>query len=267
MEAPVVTVKRGPSDLSGEPFLYRFLILKVGLVVFFLVSLFYKTSKKYFIRRENEERLFRERKPVILAHYHYWDVFYLFNFQHRRHAIMCGDRWGGDLGAYLLARVGTETVRRTTRDMDPTDPGFISGEAAREELSWLLREEGYNTAVTVDGPRGPIFRVKHGILDLASETGAPILTMGVAIHPRVTIPTWDRMLIPVPFSTIVTIFGGPFFVPKGADARTKEKIRLSLEEYMIAMKDLCEEASRDKKKMRELINGEIPIPALSPADD
>jgi lysophospholipid acyltransferase (LPLAT)-like uncharacterized protein len=262
-----VTVKLGPSDLSGEKLSYRFLIEGLGPVVTALFILGYRTARKHWINREIEERFYNERRPVILAHYHYWDIFYFFSFQHRRHAILCGDRWGGDLGAFLMAPVGIQTVRRTTREMDPSDPGFISGEAAKKELIRLVLEEGYNAAVTVDGPRGPIFRVKHGIIDTAATTGAPILTMSVAVHPYVTIPTWDRMLIPLPFSSVVTIIGGPFVVPKGADEKKKEEIRLALERHMLAVRELCEAASHDRKLMRALIAREIPIPALSPADD
>ena len=262
-----MTVKRGPSDLSGEKLSYRILIEGLGPVATALFTLGYKTARKYRINQEIEEVFHRKGRPVILAHYHYWDIFYFFNFQHRRHAIMCGDRWGGDLGASLMARVGIETVRRTTREMDPADPGFISGEDAKRELIRLVIEEGYSAAVTVDGPRGPIFRVKRGVIDVAATTGAPILTMSVAVHPYVTIPTWDRMSIPVPFCSVVTIFGGPFIVPKGADEAKKEEIRLTLEQHMIAMKELCESASHDRKTMRALVAGEIPVPALSPADD
>jgi lysophospholipid acyltransferase (LPLAT)-like uncharacterized protein len=135
-----MTVKRGPSDLSHEPFSYRFLITVLGTIAYRLFTLFYGTSRKYWINREIEERFFAEGRPVIVAQYHYWDVYYFFSFQHRRHAIMCADRWGGDLGAFLMSKIGIETVRRTTRPMDVNDPGFISGDQARREMVRMVIE-------------------------------------------------------------------------------------------------------------------------------
>jgi hypothetical protein len=258
-----MTVKRGPSDLSREPLSYRFLITVLGTVAHRLFALFYKTSRKYWISRKTEERFFDEGKPMILAQYHYWDIFFFFAFQHRRHAIMCGDRWGGDLGAFLMSKIGIETVRRTTRPMDVKDPGFVSGTQAEEELIRMVNEEGYNGAITVDGPRGPIFSVKHGVIDLAAATGAPIVTMSVAARPHITVPTWDRMWAPGPFSTVVMVLSEPLYVPPDANERDREEIRRALEHYMLAVKDLCEEASANRKMFKALVRGDIPIPPLS----
>jgi lysophospholipid acyltransferase (LPLAT)-like uncharacterized protein len=261
-----MTVKRGPSDFSREPLRYRLLITVLGTAAYRVFTLAYRTCRKRWINRDIQQRFVRDGRPIILAHYHYWDVFYFFLFGHSHHAIMCGDKWGGDLGAYLMAKVGIETVRRTTRPMDEADPGFISGERAKEELTRLVLEERYNAAISVDGPRGPIFSVKQGVVDLAAATGAPIITMSVAAYPKVTIPTWDRMPIPIPFGTVVTIFGGPFYVSAGDDETRREAIVDTIERYMVAIKDLCEEVSADRKKMKALIRGDIPIPPL-PAKD
>ena len=163
-----------------------------------------------------------------------------------------------------MARVGIETVRRTTRTNNPKNPGFISGEEALGELTKMVIHEKYNAAVSVDGPRGPIFSVKRGIIDLAESTGAPILTMSVATYPRWTVPTWDNMPLPVPFAKVVYIYGGPFFVPKGADDETKERIKDGIESHMHEIKDLCERVSLSKETIDDLIAGRVPLPAVGP---
>jgi lysophospholipid acyltransferase (LPLAT)-like uncharacterized protein len=252
-----MTVRRGPSDLTGESLKLRFLINVLGPMAYRLLTPLYHSCKRYWINSEIEERFISQGQPIIWAHYHCWDIFYFFNFQHRHHVIMCGDRWGGMLGASLMARVGIETVRRTTRTRDATAPGFISGSDALRELVEMLLEEGYHTAISVDGPRGPRFFVKRGVIDLAEKTGAPILTMSVAAYPRLSVPTWDNMSIPVPFSKVAFIYGGPFEVPSGADDETKENIRNELDSQMLNMKYLCEQASLDKNIMNEIIEGNL----------
>jgi lysophospholipid acyltransferase (LPLAT)-like uncharacterized protein len=262
-----MTVRRGPSDFSREPFKYRFLITVLGTTAYRLFTLAYRSSRKYWINRDIEERFFTENRPIILAHYHRWDIFYFFAFRQRRHVIMCGDRWGGDLGAFLMAKVGIETVRRTTRPMDKADPSFISGTQAKQELIRLMVEEYYSAAISVDGPHGPIFSVKQGVVDLAAATGSPIVTMSVAAYPHIAVPTWDRMPVPVPFGSIVTVFGGPFYVTRGADGQKRAEMIRTIERHMAAVKDLCEEASADRKKVHSLVRGDIPIPPYFPEKD
>jgi len=261
-----MVVKRGPSDLKGESWKIKLLLRVLGFAVYFILAPSYRSVKKFWINKELEDHFANNNIPVIWAHYHYLDIFYFFNFQNKHHAIMCGDRWGGMLGASLMAGVGIETVRRTTRTRDSSSPGFISGESARDELSGMIIKEKYNAAMSVDGPKGPQFIVKKGVIDLAEKTGAPILTMSVASRPRVTVPTWDRMPLPIPFSKIAYLYGGPFIVPKGADDIEKEKIRKKLETHMIQAKELCEQASLDKKKMADLINGRLKTSHLTHLD-
>jgi lysophospholipid acyltransferase (LPLAT)-like uncharacterized protein len=257
-----MVVRRGPSNLSGESLKLRFLIDVVGPMLYRIITPFYLTTKKYYINRELEALFTRRTQPVIWAHYHYWDIFYFFNFQNRHHTILCGDRWGGMLGAKLMAKVGIETVRRTTRTNDPKSPDFISGAEALDELIRMVREEEFTAAMSVDGPRGPIFTVKWGVIDLAERTGAPILTMSVATYPRVTVNTWDKMPIPLPFQKIVYLYGGPFFVPKGASQKTREKVRTALEAHMKEVKDFCEWVSGRRETIDALILGSLPPPSL-----
>jgi lysophospholipid acyltransferase (LPLAT)-like uncharacterized protein len=259
-----MVVKRGPSDLSGESFKIRFLINGLAPIAYLIYKQVYRSTKKFWINKELEDRFEGEGRPVIWAHYHYWDAFYLFNFQNHRHAILCGDRWGGILGANMMARVGIETVRRTTRTDDPKSPGFISGEEALGELIKMVTHEKYTAAVSVDGPRGPIFSVKKGVIDLAEETGAPILSMSVATYPRWTVSTWDNMPLPVPFAKVVYIYGGPFFVPNGAGEKAKERIKDEIESHMIEIKDICERASLSDKAIDDLIAGRVLLPSLGP---
>jgi lysophospholipid acyltransferase (LPLAT)-like uncharacterized protein len=258
----LMTVRRGPSDLSREPFRYRFLITVFGTIGYHVFNLFYKSSRRYRVNGEFEERSFAEGRPLIIAQYHYWDAFFFFAFRHRRNAIMCGDKWGGDLGAFIMAKLGIESVRRTTRPMDKNDPAYISGRQAKDELIGMVIDEGYNATMTVDGPRGPLFSVKPGIIDVAAATGAPIISMSVVARPHINAPTWERLWLPAPFSTIVTLFGGPVYVPADADDEKREEIRQTLERHMQAMKLRCEEISADRTKTKALISGEIRIDPL-----
>lgn len=108
------------------------------------------------------------------------------------------------------------------------------GETAMMEMAALLRE-GWDAAVTPDGPRGPIYRVQPGVVLLAQRSGVPIVPASYEAKYKVRLKSWDRFIIPLPFSPSAVVFGDPICVGAGADAGEREKIRRELEKTMREM--------------------------------
>jgi hypothetical protein len=63
--------------------------------------------------------------------------------------------------------------------------------------------------LTPDGPRGPRYQLQPGILKLAEATGAPIVPIHVRFHSAWRLKTWDRFVIPKPFSRVEVTFAEP----------------------------------------------------------
>lgn len=63
--------------------------------------------------------------------------------------------------------------------------------------------------VTPDGPRGPHHKIKPGLIAIAALAGANIIPMTWSATRVWTLPTWDRMAIPLPFSKVTLRFGQP----------------------------------------------------------
>jgi lysophospholipid acyltransferase (LPLAT)-like uncharacterized protein len=80
-----------------------------------------------------------------------------------------------------------------------------SSRAGREGLLGLNRaiESGRPAIFTADGPRGPIYQTKMGPVKLAQMTGAPIGVFHLQPERAWVIHSWDRFLIPKPFTRIV----------------------------------------------------------------
>jgi len=120
----------------------------------------------------------------------------------------------GELSARLMAALGFGVVR-----------GSTSRGSARGLLGMLSKvKEGRDLAITPDGPRGPSERVQRGILFLAEKSGCPIVPIGVAARPSKRLTSWDRFIVPYPFSRIAVVFGEPVSidgsVPIAESART-----------------------------------------------
>ena len=64
-------------------------------------------------------------------------------------------------------------------------------------------ESGRPAIFTADGPRGPIYQTKMGPIKLAQVTGAPIGAFHFQPERAWVINSWDRFLVPKPFTRIV----------------------------------------------------------------
>jgi lysophospholipid acyltransferase (LPLAT)-like uncharacterized protein len=83
-----------------------------------------------------------------------------------------------------------------------------SGKEAAEQLVKYLRE-GYTTVLLPDGPSGPPFQMKRGILHISMQSNVPILPIRFESSPSITSQNWDRRKWPIPFSRITVHYGEP----------------------------------------------------------
>jgi lysophospholipid acyltransferase (LPLAT)-like uncharacterized protein len=76
--------------------------------------------------------------------------------------------------------------------------------------------EGEHVVMTPDGPRGPRRQAAPGVAQIAAMSGAPVLPCAAWVTPRSRLPTWDGMVLPVPFGRGVIVCGA--LIPVGRDA-------------------------------------------------
>jgi len=86
-----------------------------------------------------------------------------------------------------------------------------SGRDAAELLVDYLRL-GYSTVINPDGPNGPAFIPKKGILHLSLNSNVPIVPLRFSSSSYLELNTWDRKKFAYPFSTIEMQFGEPIYV-------------------------------------------------------
>ena len=103
------------------------------------------------------------------------------------------------------------------------------------EMVCCLRN-GVDTALTIDGPRGPRFVAKRGSVILARASGAAILCFHVAVRSAYIFrKTWDQTQFPYPFSKAAVFIAPPIVVLP--DASDDEQTR-KLQEVQTALDDL-----------------------------
>jgi lysophospholipid acyltransferase (LPLAT)-like uncharacterized protein len=86
--------------------------------------------------------------------------------------------------------------------------------------------------ITPDGPRGPRARCQPGAIYLAKRSGLPVVPIGVSYKPGVWMKSWDRFLVPLPFSRGVVIYGEPVVYDPSLSEEAIERARADLEERL-----------------------------------
>jgi lysophospholipid acyltransferase (LPLAT)-like uncharacterized protein len=137
----------------------------------------------------------------------------------------------GQLITDVMGHMGVDVVRGSAAAMGKKRKDRGGSAAFREMISVL--NEGATMSLTPDGPKGPRYRVKDGIVMLAKLSGAPILPATYSAKRALVLNSWDRFMIPWPFSKGVILWGKPISVPADAGDDLLEQKRLELEAEMI----------------------------------
>lgn len=163
-------------------------------------------------------------RPMILCVWHNrlalalpaYRRYFLKNHPGRRVAAIASASRDGALVARILRLFGATPVR---------------GSSSRRGLHAMMElvdyaKEGFDLAITPDGPRGPIFSVQPGVVSLAQLTRLPILPASYRLSwKKVLHRSWDRFEIPLPFSRVDVYFGEPIEVPRHYRDQQREEVR------------------------------------------
>jgi lysophospholipid acyltransferase (LPLAT)-like uncharacterized protein len=137
--------------------------------------------------------------------------------------IMISQSRDGDIVSDVVARIGWVPVRGS------------SSRGGKKALQVMIAgvEKYRMGGHIVDGPQGPPQIVKPGLIALASQTGAAICPGYISYENPWVFNSWDRFMIPKPFSRVLLRAGDFIFVPKDLDEKAFEEIRLDVERRMI----------------------------------
>ncbi len=174
----------------------------------------------------------REGPPFILVFWHNrlllvpsaWNRFFARHRQRQGMALSSTSR-DGELIAQYIGRFGIGPVRGSATRR---------GSAALREMATLLRR-GHDVAITPDGSRGPLYKIKPGLVLLAQLTGAPVLPISFEFSRAWRLRTWDQFAIPKPFSRVTFRVGEPVHIPRTRSEAEFEAQRRRCEDAVRAL--------------------------------
>ena len=142
-------------------------------------------------------------------------------------ALISASRDGAIL-ADLVERFGFNTVRGSSSR---------KGASAIRQLGEVIAQ-GQDVVITPDGPRGPPYELGQGIIYLAQQSGAEVVPVNFEYSGCWRVKSWDRFILPKPFSKVRVIFGQPHRVAATVGEAEFEKERLRLQEAMLALVEM-----------------------------
>jgi len=140
----------------------------------------------------------------------------------RRLATLVSASKDGALLSRFMEHHGVLPVRGSTSRRGPQ---------ALLEIARVARQ-GYDLAVTPDGPRGPKYEVQPGVVQLARVTGLPIVPVSAQIHSKKELESWDAFQVPLPFARCEIQVGEAIRVARRADATAMESARATVEQRL-----------------------------------
>jgi lysophospholipid acyltransferase (LPLAT)-like uncharacterized protein len=145
--------------------------------------------------------------PVVFAFWHRTLLVCAHRFRNKGIAILISPSFDGELIARTVEYLGFFPVRGSS-----SRGGAVGLRGMAEAYN-----AGHRTAITADGPRGPNMVAKPGVVQLAELTGATWIGTYYALPDRRwELKSWDRFMIPKPFSTVT--FTWPEHVGPGLTA-------------------------------------------------
>lgn len=174
------------------------LIRGLGFALIWIIG---RTTRVVRVNWHVIETLERQGQPYLLGIWHNNIISGVYILGVNRYPAIISRSRDGEHITWVMERFGFEGLRGS-------DSAGASG-VLRVALRTLAA--GRSVCVTPDGPLGPRYEVKPGIVALARKRGAPIVPICFSAPRRWEFPSWDRMKLPKPFSTVHMFVGAPLW--------------------------------------------------------
>ncbi|MBW1696302.1 MAG: lysophospholipid acyltransferase family protein [Deltaproteobacteria bacterium] len=204
--------------LKHSPWVSEFKWRLIGAFGKWFIDLLFFSTRIESVGLEAVKPVLYSRR-VIGAFWHSRILLVSYIFKGWNASILVSASDDGEYIARIIKRQGHKSIRGST-----TKSGLRA-------LAAMIRclNRGQPGVVIPDGPQGPRFKVQPGVITLAKKTGCAILPISYSARKIKVFNSWDRFILPYPFTTCRIIYGNPIYVPEDADKELESRCQLKLE--------------------------------------
>ncbi len=187
-------------------------------------------TMRFSVSCEENSPVSLEQRPFVYSFWHQCTFAATYLWRDLNIRVMSSTSFDGEFTARMIRRFGFLPVRGSS------SRGAVRGLLGmRKEI-----EAGWTVAFTIDGPRGPRFVTKPGPVLLARSSRVPMAVFHIAIENAWTLNTWDRLLIPKPFSKALMRVGTLIPVPEDIRSEDLEHYNALLQTSLDRVKAFAE---------------------------
>ncbi len=169
-----------------------------GWLIWVLTYLVSASLRWTYVGKEGLDALMETTGAVTV----FWHGEFLtlpYTHRHRKVAIIISQSKDGDIATAVIRRFGFDVVRGSSSR---------GGESAILQTVDYIRRK-YTIGLTGDGPKGPYHVMKPGPVWFAQKMNIPLVPVTARFRHYIQLKSWDRFLIPLPFTRAVAIYGEP----------------------------------------------------------
>ena len=179
--------------------------LKSTIITWILYIIIYLSNLTINLKVVGKENL-NNISPQIYSTWHRYIWLIVYYFRYSDNYTLASLSRDGEYITNLLQKLGWKVTR-----------GSSSKGGARSliKLYKLIRSgKAESVVLTPDGPTGPLYKVKPGIVYLQEKTDGYIIPLGFAVDSKKELSSWDKFVIPYPFTKVVMVIGDPVQLPE-----------------------------------------------------
>jgi lysophospholipid acyltransferase (LPLAT)-like uncharacterized protein len=225
-EAPATGVTPAPRRFTLRQRIILRLIITAG---YWFIRLIGPTLRVCVSREEGAQETIAQR-PLVGSFWHACIIPATYMCRNLGVRVMSSNSYDGEYMGRIIRKFGFVAVK-----------GSSSRNAVRALLG-LRRalQAGWSVAFTLDGPRGPRYKVKPGPVALARSSGVPLTMFHMAVDRAWVLNTWDRLIIPKPFSRVLMRFGALIPVPHDASDEDLERYQQQLQDSLDRVREFAD---------------------------
>ena len=194
----------------------------IGAAGKIVVDLLFGSTRIHAVVHRDTRPLIASRR-CIFALWHSRILLFSYLYRGCHGVAMVSQSEDGEIIARILQRQGQKTVRGSTTR---------GGLRALARMIKMMQNGAGPGIIIPDGPQGPRFRVQPGIIALAKKTGLPIVPITYSARRMKIFASWDRFVLPWPFTACRAVYGRSLRVPAGCSRQEEERRRVRLEEEL-----------------------------------
>jgi lysophospholipid acyltransferase (LPLAT)-like uncharacterized protein len=199
-------------------FMQRIILILASCVGPVLLLLYGFTWRIKWRGTENLKEAKKISGKIIYAFWHSRLLGLCYAHRFQGVGIMVSKSFDGEWITRLVTKLGYKTYR-----------GSASKDGASGLLEMIKDPPEGDFALTVDGPKGPAEKVKPGAITLASKAALPVVPITIIAEKAWCLKSWDRFMLPIPFTTITVSRGPHISIPADINKDSLKEYRIKLE--------------------------------------